>query len=104
MSIDFPKKEHNDSNPATADTEEIHVDRRTIVAATIAGLGSVTGLATFIGRLQDKTDRSCENIPVPTGHYAYDVYGNRTDSNELLRQDYDTAVHNEECRQEKNGE
>jgi len=78
--------------------------RRELFRAAL-GLGAsalgVAGAVKLGNRLGGQTpEASCENIPVPTGTLLPDVYGNKTDSNELLKVGYAEAVRRQECREE----
>ena len=82
-------------------------NRRDLFKATLglgAGALGIVGAVTLGNRLGDQTpEASCEDIPVPTGTLLHDVYGNKTDSNELLEVGYAEAVRRQECR-DKDGE
>ena len=82
--------------------KELSIEQKTTVSrrgALKLGFGVLLGAGGAAARIEagkhfadEPSEASCENVPVPTGNWIFDVYGNKVDSNELSRDRYAKAV------------
>ena len=91
-------------NKEISSSEKPPISRRDAIKlgfGVLLGTGAAASMVEAGKHLADEpSEASCENVPVPTGGSLFDVYGNKVDSNELLRDGYADAVRQEECRQD----